>query len=574
VRWHWYFSALALAGGASLAAFTWYVWRRRRASAGASLAVVLATAGWWGLAYALELGASNLPTKLFWGDAKWLGISLLPPAWFAFIMQYTGRARWVNRYTLAALVVPSVAVIVLLANPSTHDLVRYYEPGAAADPDAIAQVGPLFWPFLVYANLVVWGSTALFVWTLMHVSRMYWRQSLLLTVTVLLPSVANVAHNLNLGPFGRVEPTPFLFVLTGLVLVWGIFRFHLLDLAPIARSSVLETIQDGVVVLDPYRRVVNLNPAAERALGVPTSEAVGRQAEALLAVEPSVLQAEAPEQVVLGDRRHELTSAPLRDRGGRETGRVVMLRDVTDRQRAHDRLVRLDEQRRWLLGRLVSRQERERRQLASSLRRVDPRLRGAASSLDRLRAGLDRPDQLELVEGLRGAITESLGRLRQLAFELRPPPLDRIGLAEAVAQYARNAGEKAGFRVHVEDHLDRELPASLREIAYRVAQEALANVAAHAHAQRVTIWLDEADEGGLAMRISDDGVGFLPGIGKAQPGPDHLGMVSMREQAAMAGGWCRVASAPGMGTTVELWLPVPPTDQRAAPGPGREPGSA
>jgi len=405
-----------------------------------------------------------------------------------------------------------------------------------------------------------------------HVSRLYWRQSLLLIVTVLLPSVANVLHNLNLGPFGRVEPTPFLFVLTGTVLVWGIFRFHLLDLAPIARSSVLETIQDGVVVLDPYRRVVNLNPAAERALGVRTAEAVGRQAETLLAVAPSVLDGEVPGQVVLGDRQHELTTAPLRDRGGHETGRVVMLRDTTERQRAHERLVRLDEQRRWLLGRLVSRQERERRQLASNLRRVDPRLRMAASSLDRLRAGLDRPDLVELVEGLRGAITDSLGRLRQLAFELRPPPLDRIGLADALGQYARPVGEQAGFRVHVEDHLDHGLATQQREIAYRVAQEALANVAAHSGAQRVTIWLEEADEGGMRMRVSDDGVGFLPGIGKAQPGPDHLGMVSMREQAAMGGGWCRVSSAPGMGTTVELWLPSAgrevPSAPAGEPGPG------
>jgi signal transduction histidine kinase len=568
VRWHWYFSALALAAGACVAAYAWYVWRRRRASAGASLAVVLAAAGWWALAYAIELGATRLPTKLFWGDAKWLGIGLLPPAWFAFIMQYTGRSRWVNRWTLGALLLPSVAVIVLLAVPSTHHLVRWYPPSAAADPDAIAQVGPLFWPFLVYADLLVLGSTAVFVWTLAHVSRLYWRQSLLLAVTVLLPLVANVLHNLNLGPFGRVEPTPFLFVLTGTVLVWGIFRFHLLDLAPIARSSVLETIQDGVVVLDPYRRVVNLNPAAERALGVRTAEAVGRQAEALLAVAPSVLDGEAPEQVVLGDRQHELTTTPLRDRGGHETGRVVVLRDTTERQRAHERLVRLDEQRRWLLGRLVSRQERERRQLAGNLRRVDPRLRTAASNLDRLRAGLDRPDLVELVESLRGAITDSLGRLRQLAFELLPPPLDRVGLADALGQYARSLGEQAGFRVHVEDHLERGLATQQREIGYRVAQEALANVAAHAGAQRVTIWLEEADDGGMRMRVSDDGVGFLPGIGEARPGPDHLGMVSMREQAAMGGGWCRVSSAPGMGTTVELWLPFTGREPTAGGEPG------
>jgi hypothetical protein len=124
----------------------------------------------------------------------------------------------------------------------------------------------------VYADVVVWGCTALFVWTLTRVSRLYWRQSLLLIVTVLLPILANILHNLDVGPFGRVELTPFLFVLTGAVLVWGIFRFRLLDLARIARGSVFDTIQHGVLVLDPYRRVVKLNAAGERALRVSAAE--------------------------------------------------------------------------------------------------------------------------------------------------------------------------------------------------------------------------------------------------------------------------------------------------------------
>jgi PAS domain S-box-containing protein len=475
VRWHWYFSALALAGGACLAGYAVYVWRRRQASAGASLAVVLAAAGWWGLAYALELAATSQPTKLFWGDAKWLGISLLPVAWFAFIMQYTGRGSWVNRYTLATLAVPAAAVVVLLAIPATHDLVRYYPPGSAGDPDAIAQVGPLFWPFLVYADLVVWGSTALFVWTLTRVSRLYWRQSLLLIVSVLLPAAANVLHNLNVGPFGRVELTPFLFVLTGAVLVWGLFRFHLLDLAPIVRSSVFETMLDAVLVLDPYRRVVRVNPAAERALGKPAAEVVGQQAETLLPVEPSKLNGDGEEtkrdEVVLGKNHHELTSAPLRDRAGRVTGRVIVLRDVTERHKAQGRLVWMDEQRRWLLRRLVATQEQERRQLAVGLRHdVEAKLRTATSDVDRLRVDLARSDQVELLDRLRATIADSLGRLRQLAFELRPPLLDEVGLGAALEQYAKRAGELAGFRVHVEDHLDGTIPVEIQVIAYRIAQ--------------------------------------------------------------------------------------------------------
>jgi len=341
--------ALALGGGTCLAVYAFYVWRRRRATAAASLAVVLAAAGWWGLAYAIELAASRLSTRLLWGDAKWLGICLLPPAWFAFVMQYTGRARWVNRSTMAALAIPPAAVIVLLANQATHDLVRYYPPSAATDPtDAIAQVGPLFWPFLAYADLVVWGCTALFVWTLTRLSRLYWRESLLLIVTVLLPFLANVLHNLNVGPFGRVELTPFLFVLTGTVLVWGIFRFRMLDLAPMARGRIFQIMHDAVVVLDPYARVVDANLAAERLIGQPVGRAVGQPLEQLvpgwaIAISrrrnASTSSDNSCGEAIIAGRAYELTVSALRDRQGQPAGELLIARDIGDRRQAEQDLL-------------------------------------------------------------------------------------------------------------------------------------------------------------------------------------------------------------------------------------------
>jgi PAS domain S-box-containing protein len=558
---HWYFSGVALVGGLCLAGYTLYVWRRRRASAGASLAVMLAAAGWWGLAYALELAGTDLATRRFWGDAKWLGIALLPPAFYAFIMQYTGRDRWVHPRTMAALAVIPLATIVLLAVPATHDLVRYYPPEAAADPaHAIAQVGPLFWPFLVYTNLVVWGCTAMFVWRLTRLSRLYWRQSVLLIVAVLLPSLANVAHNLNLGPLRHFEPTPFLFVLTGAVLVWGLFRFRLLDLAPIARSSVFETMLDAVLVLDPYRRAVNLNPAAERALGVPAAQAVGRRVEELLGVEPSLVERAddpaLPEEVELGGRRYELSATTLTDRGGRETGRVVVLRDVTERHQAHERLLRLDEQRRRLLGRVVWAQEEERRRIAGEVH--DDAIQTIAAArlmLTTFRDQLGDDRQRRLLDHLEEAVSSSLRRLRTLVFDLRPAQLDDDGLAAALREYLAETARQGGFVAELRDELVREPPAEVRVIAYRICQEALTNVRVHARAGRVEVRLEET-QGGLLVSVADDGVGFDPDRARAAPRPGHLGLTSMSERATMADGWWRVDSQPGHGTTVRFWLPT------------------
>ena len=219
--------------------------------------------------------------------------------------------------------------------------------------EAIAQVGPLFWPFLVYADLVVWGCTALFVWTLLRLSRLYWRQSLLLIVTLLLPILANLLHNLNVGPFGRVELTPFLLVLTGAVLVWGVFRFRLLDLAPIARSQIFQLMQDAVVVLDPYGRVVDANLAAERLLGQPVGQVVGQPLAQLVPGWTTALSHghgastssdTSREEAIIAGRAYELTVSALPDRQGQPTGELLIARDVSERRQAErdlrDSLVR------------------------------------------------------------------------------------------------------------------------------------------------------------------------------------------------------------------------------------------
>src|SRR6266516_5011163 len=100
--------------------------------------------------------------------------------------------------------------------------------------------------------------------------------------SLLIPSVLNALYNFNIGPFGQFDLTAFGFVLTALVILWGVLRLRLLDIVPVARSVVLETLADGVVVLDTFHRVVDLNPAAERILASTITDSIGRPIEQLL----------------------------------------------------------------------------------------------------------------------------------------------------------------------------------------------------------------------------------------------------------------------------------------------------
>ena len=569
--WQWTGAGLAmLATTAVFVAMAVYVWRRRGGSAGAALALVLVALLLWAGTYAAELSATDLAAKERWGDVKYVGLVLLPPAWFAFAALFAGRGSWVNGRNLALLAIHPLVILLLLANEATHDLIRWYPPEAAADPDAVAEPGPLFWPHLVYSGVVMWGSLVLMVAALLRASRVYRRVTTILIVSLVVPYGFNLLYNFDVGPFGRIDLTPFLLIVSCLVLVWGLFRFRLLGIRPVARGLVFETISEAVLVLDPLRRVVDANPPAERLLGRSLADAVGHPLGELLPEAADAVRdrlaasngaaGSLPEELVVtregATRRYEPTVVAMPDRQGPPIGWLMVLRDVTEHHRTMRSLRQADEQRRSLLARVVTSQEQERRQVAGDIH--DDAIQAMVAvtlQLQALGGRLRDPRSTELLERLAATATESVGRLRQLVFELRPPLLDEVGLAAAIDQYARRAGELAGFVVQVSDESAGELPAELRVVAYRIVQEALANVRAHAHAQRVAVRLEEV-EGGVLARVSDDGVGFLPGLVERRPA-GHLGLISMREQATMAGGWCRIASAPGMGTTVELWLPRP-----------------
>ena len=124
--WQWTGVGVAmLATTAVFVAMAAYVWRRRSGSAGAALALVLVAILLWAGAYAAELGSSDLDAIRRWGDLKYVGIVLLPPAWFAFAALFSGRRSWVNGRSLALLCIHPVVVLVLLANRATHDLLRW-----------------------------------------------------------------------------------------------------------------------------------------------------------------------------------------------------------------------------------------------------------------------------------------------------------------------------------------------------------------------------------------------------------------------------------------------------------------
>ena len=207
---------------------------------------------------------------------------------------------------------------------------------------------------------------------------------------------------------------------------------------------------------------------------------------------------------------------------------------------------------RRLLAAVVEAQESERQRIARDVH--DDSIQVLTAALLQLAALRNAvPDEaVALLDQLEGSLADAVERLRSLLFDLRLSPVE-LGLGTAVEELLTATCDEPLSTV-VDDRSTAVAP-DVALVAFRIIQEAVTNAQRHARAGTISVTLEMRNRG-LQVTVTDDGDGFEVGPGK--PSRDaHLGLVAMRERAELAGGWCRVTTHVGSGTTVLLWLPLP-----------------
>jgi len=213
-------------------------------------------------------------------------------------------------------------------------------------------------------------------------------------------------------------------------------------------------------------------------------------------------------------------------------------------------LEEIDEQRRRLLEHVVRAAEDERTRIAHDIH-DDPVQKMVALKMRLEILGRQHPGLTDVEESL-DVMRLTIKSMRTLLFDLSPPTLAEEGLGSAFTSLLENSVSSFGWSVD-DDELDEEPSVRTSLILYRIAQEAFANARKHAKAKHVQVTLRRRD-GGTSMQIVDDGVGFKP-QDAIVAAPGHLGLAAIRGRAEMAGGWCKLWSLPGEGTTLDVWLP-------------------
>lgn len=331
-----------------LLALAFYTWRHRGTPGAMYFMLLISAAAWWALMYALQLSGADLETKVFWAKAKYPGVVMLPVAWLAFALQYTGRDMWLTRRNLALLSIIPLITLALVATNDAHYLIWKPEMTVFGSFSVLhLEFGTWFWINMAYSYLLLVLGTAVLLRTIVPTLRVYYPQNLALLIGVMTPWISNAIYVSGHSPVDNLDLTPFAFTLSGLALAWGLLRYRLLDLVPVARSAIVERISPGIIVVDNQKRVVDINPAAQRILNRTSSMVLGRKVRELQPNLANLLERhrdknEVREEVSFGTgsehRNYDFNLSTLRDQKGNPSGRLILLYDITDHKRTEEQL--------------------------------------------------------------------------------------------------------------------------------------------------------------------------------------------------------------------------------------------
>ncbi len=325
------------------------VWQVHRAPGARTGAILLLVSAQWTVGYALELAGADLSSKLMWSRWQYLGIVSVPVALFVFALRYSGRDDWLSLRNRALLLVVPVVTLVMVFTNERHGLIWSSTGLDESGPFTVLAVGhgPWFWIHTLYSYVLVFLATLLFLQLLVRSRHLYRWQATAFLIGSLIPWAGNALYLVRATPPPHVDPTPLGFTLGSLVMAWTLTRLRQGDIVAVSRDTIIESMGDGVIVLDADRRAVDLNPAARELIGRPLSEVVGHPLEETWpdwpAPEGDLDGGEAQvKEMVLGangeQRAYDVRASTLLDWRGRTVSRVVVLRDITERKRAEQAL--------------------------------------------------------------------------------------------------------------------------------------------------------------------------------------------------------------------------------------------
>lgn len=215
----------------------------------------------WSFSYALEFGTFVLEEKIFFSQLSYMGISFIPVSYFYFTTAFSQKFSLVNKKSITiTLIIPVITLLLVFTNHRHHLIWKEISLDNAKNL-LLYSHGVWFWIFYIYTFVLIAFGIYNLISSISTFTSYYRKQIRLLIVASLIPVAANVMYVFNFNPFPGFDWTTVSFVLTGLIIAIGIFRYNIFKLVPLAQEKLLDTMNEGVLMINLKGIIEKANPA-------------------------------------------------------------------------------------------------------------------------------------------------------------------------------------------------------------------------------------------------------------------------------------------------------------------------
>ncbi len=293
---------------------------------------------------AVDVCLTSLEEKIIILRAKFVFFPFISVSAFGMLITHAGWGDWLTPRRLLLLSLPPILFVGLALTYPWHDLFFVDPVLRGAGPFTLwYDNGPLYWSYFAYENLMVAAALLLLATSRRKHGRLYGRQVLVVITALAPPYIYDLLDNFDVLHL-NIDLLPAMFAVTGIILFWGLYRYRLLEVRPVAREEVIDNMSDALVVVSRDNRLIDYNRNMAKLLGgregnsvgAPLSEALpfGRQLEDMMA------RHESKADVTLGGEEgtsYEASVVPVRVQG-EELARIILLRDITERKSMEEEL--------------------------------------------------------------------------------------------------------------------------------------------------------------------------------------------------------------------------------------------
>jgi len=306
-------------------------------------AIMMLCVSVWSIFYAIELSCSTLEDMMFWIRLEYIGISFLPATWIMFMIKFVGKDKWLTlRNRIIIFSFPSLALFFVWTNNWHH---IHYESVSVdnSGPFPLLAITPGIWYHIhtvFFYFMLLWGILLL-LQKYREAGAIYRRQNSMIIIGAFIPWLFNFIYLLGVRPFGHIDLTPYAFIITSIVIGFGLLKYSLFDLIPVAREKIIENMREGVLILDSHTRIVDANNGIMNILKPFHSNVMGKTLSEVFPGEKVLLEwVKGSENrridilIESGEdtRYFEVTISPVADQNTIISGTLLIFSDVTERR--------------------------------------------------------------------------------------------------------------------------------------------------------------------------------------------------------------------------------------------------